>query len=68
LDKPETLLPAYDRALVLDLKNLTAIGQEGENLLLELINERVKFRCGVFTKHVLRQLACRTQETARRQK
>jgi hypothetical protein len=53
---------------VIDLKNLTAIGQQGEDMLLELMNERVTFRCGVFTKHVLRQLACRTQETVRRQK
>ena len=54
--------------LVIDLKNLTAISQEGENVLLELINERVKFPCGVFTEHVLNQLARRTQETVRRQK
>jgi hypothetical protein len=42
--------------LVIDLKNLTAISLEGENVLLELRNEPVKFRCGVFTKHVLKQL------------
>jgi hypothetical protein len=36
-----------DRDLVIDLKNLTAISQEGENVLRELINERVKFRYGV---------------------
>jgi hypothetical protein len=39
------------RELVIDLKNLTAISQEGENVLLELMNERVKFRCGVFKKN-----------------
>jgi hypothetical protein len=54
-----------NRELVIDLKNLTAISQESKDVLLELINERGKFRCGVFTKHVLRQLACRTQETVR---
>ena len=54
-----------NRELVIDLKNLTASSQQGEDVLLELISERVKFRCGVFTKHVLRQLACRTQETVR---
>ena len=53
---------------MIDLKNLTAFSQQGEDVLLELISERVKFRSGVFTKHVLRQLACRTQETVRRQK
>jgi hypothetical protein len=51
-----------NRELVIDLKNLTAISQEGENVLLELMNERLTFRCGVFTKQVLRQLICRTQE------
>jgi hypothetical protein len=56
-----------NRELVIDLKNLTAISQQGEDVLLELISERVKFRCGVFTKHVLRQLARRKQETVRRQ-
>lgn len=48
--------------LVIDLKNVTAISSEGENVLLELMNERLTFRCGVFTKHVLRQIICRTQE------
>jgi hypothetical protein len=46
------------RDFVVDVKNLTAISQEGENLLLELMNAGVKFRSdGVFTKHILRQLA-----------
>ena len=48
------------RELVLDLKYLTAISQEGENLLLELMSNGIKFRCrGVFTKHVLKQLSQR---------
>ena len=48
------------RELVIDLKNLTVISQEGENVLLELMNEGAKFRCcGVFTKLVLRQLGRR---------
>ncbi|HYW38202.1 MAG TPA: hypothetical protein VE957_08820 [Terriglobales bacterium] len=48
------------RALVIELRNLTAISEDGENALLELMNEGVKFRCcGVFTKHVLRQLGRR---------
>ena len=58
-----------DRELVIYLKNVTAISREGENVLLELMNERVKFRCGVFTRHVLKQLALRMrrniQETKR---
>jgi hypothetical protein len=33
---------------------------------LELMSERVKFRCGVFTQHVLRHLARQsTQEPSR---
>lgn len=45
---------------VVDVKHLTAISQEGENILLELMNDGVKFRGdGVFTKHILRQLARR---------
>jgi len=48
------------RELVIEVKNLTAISQEGEDALLELMSQGVKFRCrGVFTKHVLRQLARR---------
>lgn len=50
------------RQLVLDVKNLTAISQEGENALLELMREEVTFRCsGVFTKHVVAQLAGRAR-------
>jgi hypothetical protein len=48
------------REFVVEVKQLTAISQEGENLLLELMNDGVKFRSdGVFTKHILRQLARR---------
>ena len=44
------------------MKNLITVSQEGENVLLELMNEGVKFRCcGVFTKHVLRQLVRRAR-------
>jgi hypothetical protein len=49
-----------DRELVIELKHLTAISQEGENVLFELMQGGVKFRCrGVFTKHVLKQVARR---------
>ena len=48
------------RELVIDLKQVTAISQEAENLLLALMKDGVKFRCsGVFTKHVLQQLVRR---------
>lgn len=50
------------RELIIEIKNLTAIGQEGEDVLLELLNERAKFRChGVFTKLILKQLVRRAR-------
>lgn len=48
------------RELIVEMRNLTAISQEGENLLLGLLNEGIKFRCrGVFTKLILKQLVRR---------
>ena len=47
----------HGRELVVDLRSLTAIGSDGEGVLLKLMSEKVKFRCGVFTKEVLRRLA-----------
>lgn len=50
------------REFVIDMKNVTAISQEGENVLFELMNEGVKFLCyGVFTRHVFKQLSRRVQ-------
>jgi hypothetical protein len=50
----------FKRRLVIDMRHVTAISQEGENVLLELIQKGIKFRCrGVFTKHVLKQVARR---------
>ena len=60
------LKPAYEKAgtdlngrqLVIDVKGLTAISGDGENVLLELTKEGVSFRRpGVFTKHILKRLA-----------
>jgi len=52
--------------LLIDMQHVTAISQEGENLLLELMKKGVKFRCcGVFTKHVLKQLARRANGNIR---
>lgn len=46
-----------DRELVIEMKHVTTISQEGENLILELINGGIRFRCdGVFTKHVVNRL------------
>lgn len=53
-----------DRELVVELKNLIAISQEGENVLLELMSRGIKVRCsGVFAKHVVRQLARRMRRS-----
>jgi anti-anti-sigma regulatory factor len=48
------------RDLVIDLKDLTTISQQGENLLWELMKQGVKFRgCGVYTNEILKQVARR---------
>jgi hypothetical protein len=55
------------RALVVDLRNVTVISQEGENALFELMSEGAKFRCcGVLTRHVLKQLARKKQRESPR--
>lgn len=46
------------RTLVIDVKSLTAITEDGENALLELMKGGARFRSsGVFTKQVLKRLA-----------
>jgi len=53
------------RALVVDLGNVSVISQEGENALLELMNEGAKFRCsGVLTKHVIQELRRRSKRNS----
>ena len=48
------------RELVVEMKHITTISQEGENVILELINGGGKVRCeGVFTKHVVKELTRR---------
>ena len=48
------------RKLVVDLQCLTVISQEGENVLLELLNEGVEIiSSGLFAKQILKQLARR---------
>jgi len=48
------------RELVIELRNVTYISEDVENVLLELMKEGVRFRSsGVFTKHVMRRLACK---------
>ena len=51
------------RKLVIDLTNVTVIGQDGENMLFELMKDGARFSCGdVLTKHVVKRLARRCRE------
>jgi hypothetical protein len=55
-----------DRELVVEMKHVTTISQEGEKVIVELINAGVKFRCrDVFTRHVLKQLTRRANREFR---
>jgi hypothetical protein len=48
------------RELIIEIRHITAINQEGENVILDFINEGIKFRCeGVFTKQVVKELTRR---------
>jgi len=54
------------RELVIDLKSLTAIDEDGKTALDELMSRGVRFvHCGLFTRQVLKQLArdARERET-----
>jgi hypothetical protein len=64
------LRTAYDNAntdlgsreLVVDLKNLTVISHEGEDLLANLMNQGAQFRCcGMFARLLLRELSNRAR-------
>jgi anti-anti-sigma regulatory factor len=47
-----------NRELVIDLRCLTAISEDGEKVLHELLSQGIRFRCfGVFTKLVMKQLS-----------
>src|SRR5882724_3562865 len=51
--------------VVVDLRNVTIVSQEGKNALLELMGEGAKFRCsGVLTKHVVQEHAADTRGTS----
>jgi hypothetical protein len=52
--------PVGGPALVVDLRNVTVISQEGENALLEFMSHGAKFRCsGVLIRHLIHELARR---------
>ena len=50
-----------ERELVVDLRGLTRIGPEGERVLLQLMRNKTRLRCGVFVRELLRQLVRTTQ-------
>jgi len=55
------------RKLVIDLGNLTVISLEGEDAILDLMNEGAKFsRGGILTRHVLKQLTRKKQQESPR--
>lgn len=48
------------RKVVIDLRNVTLINQDGENTLLRLMEGGARFSCrDVLTKHVLKELSRR---------
>ena len=55
------------RELVVELQHVSTISQEGESVIVELINEGIQFRCrGVFTKHVVKELTRRARRNLRK--
>lgn len=55
------------RPFVIDLKDVTMISQNGENLLFQMMNEGATFNCcrGVLTRHVVKQLERRREKQSR---
>lgn len=54
----------HGRELVVELKHVMAISREGENTLLDLMNRGATVcGSGLFTKHILKQLARRARTT-----
>lgn len=45
------------REFIVDLRGVTAISRDGENVLIQLIRHKIKVRCGIFARELLRQLA-----------
>ena len=47
-----------DLTMIVDLRNVVSIGQEGRDVLFEMMSQGVKFICGgVLNRHVLRELS-----------
>jgi hypothetical protein len=55
-------------AIVVDLKDVIAISQQGEDLLFQMMSAGATFHCcrGVLTKHVLQQLERRRETNSRK--
>lgn len=59
----------HGRDLVIDMKHVMTISQEGENVLVQLMKDGVRFRgCDVFTKHIVKQLSRRATREAQETK
>jgi hypothetical protein len=54
------------RELVVELKHITMISPEGEDVILGLIKSGIRFHCsGVFTKDVVKELTRRARRNQR---
>jgi hypothetical protein len=50
------------RELIVEMKHIATISQEGENVILDLLNSGIKVRGdGVFTEHVMKELTRRAR-------
>jgi anti-anti-sigma regulatory factor len=57
------------RELIIDMKHVTAISQEGENVLVRLMKDGARFHCcDVFTKHIVKQLSRRASREVQEKK
>jgi uncharacterized membrane-anchored protein len=54
-EKARTELQGHE--LLVDVRGLTTISQDGANLLLQLMRDKIKLRCGVYVRELMRQLA-----------
>ena len=54
----EAQLRTEAQAIAIDLKDVTAISQRGEDVLFQMMADGVQINCcrGILTKHVLQQL------------
>jgi len=62
----ETQAAARPSTVLIDLKDVTAISEQGERLLYQMMAEGAKLQCcrGVLTRHVIQQLERRCKAQA----